>query len=1134
MKPTLTKKALVAWLGIFIIAASAASAGPDRQSNSSRVSEILLKFPAQSPADKLSAAAELFSLGEAGIGDVCRRLSPPGKADDSLARYALEAAGDYAARPGAENDRRLYAGAVVKALKKAADPDVQAFLITRLQIAGGAESVKPLGRYLADPRLGEPAAEALLAIGTPDAENELLKVLGRRDRENTAAIIKALGELRSREAVAKIMSFAASADSRIREMSLYALANIGDPRAEPILSRIPIASSPRDRARAASLYVLFARRAAKLGRKDDALRISRSLLEKNLGADEGQVRSAALTLMAEILGDQILPDLLQAMDSPDAAFRERTLELASAIPGEDVTAQWIGRADEVSPEARAQIVAMLGRRGDLLALAFIRDGLRSEFRPVRVAAVGAAAKLGRSEVVADLTPLWQNADEEEAAALKAAFLGFPADEAVGAAVKAYPGASLPAEAAIIGLLGERQARDHAGIVLAAAAHEDEAVRKSALTALASVVRAQDLPQIIGLILESAAADPADTGLLQNALAAAASQIPDQEKRADLVVEAMQKEKGPTRLDLLRSLAKIGGDKARRAVLAETQNPDPKVQAVAIYTLAGWPEFRAAADLLKIARTAGDSGNRNFVYRALQGYVRLVGESDFPAEKKLLLIKDALDVAREPAEKNVIIAGLGGIRAIESLFMLARFLDDQAFQVRAAQATVRAALPSAGNAGLSGFDCAWILKQAARFAENEYERERIENYANELLAAEGFEPLFNGKDLTGWKGLVKDPPARAKMSPDTLTKEQAAADNDMRRHWQVIESALAFDGEGHSLCTLKDYSDFELFVDWKIEPEGDSGIYLRGSPQVQIWDPAQHTEGSGGLYNNQIGPSAPLRPGDRPVGEWNTFYIRMAGERVTGYLNGTLVVDNVVMENYWERDKPIYPTGQIELQAHSTPLHFKNIYIREIPAGQEDRLLSDEEEAEGFVALFNGRDLSGWIGDTKGYIAEDGKIVVDPERGSGNLYTEGEYGDFVFRFEFKLTPGANNGLGIRAPLEGDAAYAGLEIQILDDTAPEYKDLKPYQYHGSVYGVVPAKRGFLKPVGEWNKEEVIVRGRRVTVKLNGVTIVDADLDDAATPRTVDGRDHPGLRRDRGHIGFLGHGSRLEFRRIRIKVL
>ncbi len=196
--------------------------------------------------------------------------------------------------------------------------------------------------------------------------------------------------------------------------------------------------------------------------------------------------------------------------------------------------------------------------------------------------------------------------------------------------------------------------------------------------------------------------------------------------------------------------------------------------------------------------------------------------------------------------------------------------------------------------------------------------------------EGFVALFNGKDLTGWKGLVANPPKRAAMTPGALAEAQKKADESMRQHWQVADGALVFDGKGKSLCTAKDYGDFEMYVDWKIKERGDSGIYLRGTPQVQIWDPAQRPEGSGGLFNNKKNPSKPLVCADNPIGEWNTFRIKMIGEKVTVWLNDKLVVDNVVLENYWERDKPIYPTEQIELQNHGNTLYFKNIYIREIP------------------------------------------------------------------------------------------------------------------------------------------------------------------------------------------------------------
>ena len=198
--------------------------------------------------------------------------------------------------------------------------------------------------------------------------------------------------------------------------------------------------------------------------------------------------------------------------------------------------------------------------------------------------------------------------------------------------------------------------------------------------------------------------------------------------------------------------------------------------------------------------------------------------------------------------------------------------------------------------------------------------------------EGFVALFNGKDLTGWKGLVGNPKTRAEMTPEKLAEAQNKADDEIRAHWQVVDGVLVFDGKGKSLSTAKDYGDFEMYVDWKIKPKGDSGIYLRGSPQVQIWDTAQRPEGSGGLFNNKEHPAKPLKCADKPIGEWNTFRIRMIGEKVSIWLNDELVVDDTVLENYWERpkDKPIYPTGQIELQNHGNTLYFKNVYLREIP------------------------------------------------------------------------------------------------------------------------------------------------------------------------------------------------------------
>jgi hypothetical protein len=210
-------------------------------------------------------------------------------------------------------------------------------------------------------------------------------------------------------------------------------------------------------------------------------------------------------------------------------------------------------------------------------------------------------------------------------------------------------------------------------------------------------------------------------------------------------------------------------------------------------------------------------------------------------------------------------------------------------------------------------------------------------SNDNTPPPGFTALFNGKDLTNWQGLV-ELPDRAKLTQEQLAERQRDANERFLPHWTVENGVLHYDGKGQSLQTAKDYGNFELWVDWKITPGGDSGIYLRGNPQVQIWDSDAATTpekdkgtGSGGLWNNKHHPNQPLVRADKPVGEWNRFHIIMRGDKVTVYLNGKLVVDNVPLENFWERGKPLPATGPIELQHHNSELWFKNIYIRELPA-----------------------------------------------------------------------------------------------------------------------------------------------------------------------------------------------------------
>ncbi len=527
--------------------------------------------------------------------------------------------------------------------------------------------------------------------------------------------------------------------------------------------------------------------------------------------------------------------------------------------------------------------------------------------------------------------------------------------------------------------------------------------------------------------------------------------------------------------------------------------------------------------------------------ALDAYLELAQSPDIPADQRLLWLEKIMPECTTAKSRNAVIRAAGSVKTFLSLVFVSRYLDEDELSQSAAASVTKIALPTPGEKdGLTGQVVRQDLGKARdklTGPDSQYTRIDIQEYLDKMPGDQGYVSIFNGKDLSGWQGLVRNPLERAKMSAKELAKEQAEADRQMMENWAVKDGCIVFNGQGANLCTKKIYKDFDMLVDWKITRNGDSGIYLRGTPQVQIWDTSRvdvgAQVGSGGLYNNKEHRSTPLVLADNAIGDWNTFRIHMVGDVVTVYLNGVLVVDHETMENYWDSGIPLFSEGPIELQAHGSDLAFRNIYVRELNADETG--LSVQEKADGFVSLFNGRDLDNWVGNKKDYVVEDGVIAIHPQEGShGNLYTEKEYSNFIFRFEFQLTPGANNGLGIHAPLTGDAAYVGKELQILDNTAPIYAHLQPYQYHGSVYGIIPAKRGFLKPVGEWNDEQVEVRGDDIKITLNGTVIVDGNVKEATRNGTPDHKDHPGLQRHTGHIGFLGHGSEVKFRDIRIKEL
>jgi hypothetical protein len=413
--------------------------------------------------------------------------------------------------------------------------------------------------------------------------------------------------------------------------------------------------------------------------------------------------------------------------------------------------------------------------------------------------------------------------------------------------------------------------------------------------------------------------------------------------------------------------------------------------------------------------------------------------------------------------------------------------------------------------------------------------------------EGFTDILPGEGLAGWRGgdtfdhrkLMEMPADKRAAKIDQWNK---AAQQHWRPEGSGADRHLFTTGKGPCLATLKDYGDIDFRIDYRISPKGDSGIYLRNIPQVQIWDP-EHQDawkhgaklGSGGLWNNSGGKPGkdPVVRADKPAGEWNSLRVLQLGERVTVWLNGQQVVDHARLENYYDRSRPIPASAPLLLQSHGDPVLWRNARIREIPGEEANAALAAKDEA-GFQPVFDGKSLAGWKGALDNYEVVDGAIRCKKGKG-GTIFTEKAYADFALRLEFRLPKGGNNGLALRYPGKGNPAYDGfIECQVLDDnyeTATGSKiDLR--QAHGSAYGLVAAARGYQRPVGQWNFQEVTLVGKRLKVELNGTLILDADLGKVDLTKAMGNAKHPGLGLASGHIGFAGHNDPVEFRSIRVR--
>ena len=1120
-------------LFLFALNLQAQQTRPDLRTTETKIADLIMKLPAKNSTEQLEIMNELAKIGVPVIWQLAPSLNAPGKGNDTQIRYAISGLTKHI---GSGTDRALmkqFAEAIGKEVMHSADDEVRDFLLQELQYVAGEESVETIAPLLLHPRLADPAARVMVRIGSESAGKMLLSALPKAENPSKIVLVHALGEMRYSRAAKSMEKLAGSSNLNLKTAVLNALAEAGGSSSLKILRAEAVnAGFAFDQTGATAAYLRYLQNvSAKNARSSKTIR--------DLAFDATlpvSVRSNALAIYSGSAGEKAIPEILQGLNSGDKEFRMAALSLLAKNYTPSTAEILRNRLQsETNPERQAELITLMAQMQDKNALPLVKNGLQSADAGVQLAAARALAVFGEKESIGSIISMMNQTDVNNILEIQNALLRLEGDKLADEAAAWIPKTTGHARAALIGIIAARKAHRHILLVAGEVGSGTPEVTGAAANAISELATISDTILVAGLLNKSN--NKAETASLQQALFNAIRPLNQNEKQT-AILQRMMKSPGTEETRYYDILAKVGGKEALSIVENRLNSGSQTQKTAAMDAILTWNDRSVNPLLLNLSKNHPDEKQRA---AALTSYISGINRSDNPADQKVLMLHNAMELATNSQQKRSILSQSAQNATLQSLMFISKFLDNSETEQAAVQA-IRSVVMS--NSALFGPAVTEIAEKAIMLnknAEAEYQKEELLKHMATLPKEGGFVKMFNEKDLSGWKGLVGNPISRAGMSPEKLAEEQKKANERMRRDWRVENGILIFEGEGYdNICSEKMYGDFELILDWRMEAKGDGGVYLRGTPQVQTWDTSRVEAGaqvgSGGLYNNQVHRSKPLVVADNPINEWNTFRIKMIGDKVTVYLNGQLVTDNVVLENYWDRKKPIFESEAIELQAHGTRLEFRDIFVREIPR-PEPYLPVKEEQEDGFVPIFNGIDLTGWTGNKVDYFAQEGMIICQPSgQGSGNLFTEKEYSDFIIRFEFQLTPGANNGLGIRTPLTGDAAYMGMELQILDNEAAIYAKLQPYQYHGSVYGVIPAKRGFLKPVGEWNYQEVQAIGTRIKITLNGEVILDGDIAEASKngTETIDKRPHPGLLNKSGHIGFLGHGSPLKFRNLRIKDL
>ncbi|MDA1143017.1 MAG: DUF1080 domain-containing protein [Planctomycetota bacterium] len=1046
------------------------------QTPAEQIKTLVAGFDGKLPQDRTKVLEEFVKGGKPFVDELVGQIVKPGTGEDTSARFVLRYLSFHVMRDGSPGDeRQTLLNAHLATINDATkDYEVKGFSLREIQFLGRDESVAPVATLLLQENLTEESTMCLLAlsknIGSEKVITPLRDALAKANDQQKPTFGRALGMLRDKQSLPALAEASKSEDSNTRLMALHALANIADPSSESILLDAAANEKGYNRQRATTWTLMYARNLAKAD-KGKASEVCHKLLKARPGPEDGHVQSSTLYTLYDIQGNESVDVLVNALDTKNTYVRIAVGKLLASIPDASVTAKVAARLKHEKPEIRTEVLDVLAWRGDAAAAPAISEAIKDTDEKVRLTAIHALSKTAKAEALPQLLALVKGTDPKAREAARQALAYLPGDQVGDRLAEAYKTEEQPeVRKILIEMLHIKGGQSHTDTFFAAAEDKDGAVRSAAFKTLRSHATEAQVPQLLEILLKL---DAGEQEQISHALVAATKQIEDPKRQTELILKRFSESKGKDRVSLLKVLGRLEGPDALTAVVTETKSEEADMQTEAVRVLSGWQDNAALSHLFTVAKDAKDMIQHVL---ALRGYVRLVEQ--YSMAVPLSNWKEVLKNYKDPRSLPGAVSKPYG--ALNAALKVAR-RDEEKSLIALRMEPLGGSTENAAKG-----------KKVSFGLVHKPHSPTVQLNDGNFLPADGRQEYLVGTLGTDFEVTID-------------MGELVMLDEITFRALQDTDGATFFPRRVEFLVS-GDGQDFESVAAIDLEENKDSRPQIKSISTPKLGEVlAQHIR----VKAINIGT----------IPDWHQRKKQKAWIQ-----SDELIVKLKESDKKPESAKPeakkaeAKPTEQAK--AESKPDEpYQESYIDQ--DGTENCGIPDDE----FVALFDGKTLTGWQGNLTGHAAENGILVAT----GGRLFTEKEYSDFVFKFEFKLPPGANNGLGIRTPVQGDPAYAGMELQILDNGSPQYARLQPYQYHGSIYGVSPAKRGLMKKPGEWNRQEVIAIGHHIRVILNGHTITDTYLDKV---KPMDKRPHAGMLNKKGYIGFLGYGARIEFKEIKIK--